>query len=385
MYLTLVIIKINIMKSLVEKSIEILKDIVKDDTIETWKKNSVFNSFINIFEHNQNNFANWILLFIENHKFWLVHSKYSNDLVNVFEDDFQESLDKLEEKQFKQLIRIIKNKKVELKGNISVGILFHEAIHFGYIEPPNEELAYRYHPYRPYNKEIKKVYEIHFPHDYKDVFENYKRMIYFNYEDENYKYEFDDDEFDDDELEEIKDTHRFGGIIEGLEAVGINRIITIDPIPNDIGVSSVKKITIGFNFKKAFWIPIDVEKPYYIKHNSNGEPVIELTNMSKDDIEFYMENPLKECKVLIKETPKKYIHHAISNNEWRIGGMPLWIQEPETVCCIECGKPMMFFIQLPSDQLIDIKKEPVTYGNCGMTYGFWCDKDRIMAYIWQDT
>jgi hypothetical protein len=47
---------------------------------------------------------------------------------------------------------------------------------------------------------------------------------------------------------------------------------------------------------------------------------------------------------------------------------------------------MKFIVQLPSGDLKDIKNEGVYYGSDGgTTYGFWCDQDQIMGYIWQDT
>ncbi len=90
--------------------------------------------------------------------------------------------------------------------------------------------------------------------------------------------------------------------------------------------------------------------------------------------------------VLMKKVPKKYIHHPDSKNEWRIGGMPNWVQKSQEVKCPSCNGNMKFVIQLPSGDLKDVKSEGVYYGSDGgTTYGFWCDKDLIMGYIWQDT
>ena len=358
------------MNTIANNCIEVLKAIAIDDSIEVWKKRNVFKSQIEILQNNQTEFANWVIAFIDHHESWLVKSEYSEELVNCFDSDFQECLDKLEKEQFLQLIEYATDKqKSAAHNNIPTSILLLEAVHFGLKEPTEEELKNQTFHRRQYNPKIKSVYEIHFPCTYQDVEERFERMKYCNCEGA-----------------EIQETHNFGGTISGQEKNGINRIITMDPIPKDLGITSVKKITIGFNFDKAFWIPINIDKPYYIKHNSEGEPEQELTNIPKEDIEHYKENPLRRCNVLLKKTPDKYIHHSDSKNEWRIGGMPNWWQEPENVCCINCKESMKFVIQLPSGDLKDTEGEGVYYGSDGgTTYGFWCDKDRIMAYIWQDT
>lgn len=358
------------MSSIAENSIEMLKEVAQNDKLEAWKKRNFFKSQIDILESNQNEFVKWVKLFIENHKAWLIKAKYSDGVENCFDSDFEESLDKLEESYFKDVIEYSKKYMLH-KGNIRnipISILFLEGVRFGYKEPTKGDLEIE--DFRYYNSEIEKVYEIHFPNDYQGNVEvRYDRMLYCNYDNE-----------------EVKVSHRFGGIIDNVVSEGINRIVSINPIPKDLNIKSISKITIGFNFDKAFWVPITIDRPYFIKHNLEGDPISEITTIPTSDIEFYKENPLNECQVLIKATPKKYIHHPNSKNEWRIGGMPNWVQEPEEINCPECREKMKFIIQLPSGDLKDKKGEGVYYGSDGgITYGFWCDKDQIMGYIWQDT
>ncbi|MBK8829066.1 MAG: hypothetical protein IPO26_20985 [Saprospiraceae bacterium] len=66
--------------------------------------------------------------------------------------------------------------------------------------------------------------------------------------------------------------------------------------------------------------------------------------------------------------------------------MPNWWQEEENIICPKCQKEMTFIIQIPSGELVDINGKGIYYGSDGgTTYGFWCDNDLIMGYIWQDT
>ena len=357
------------MKNFSKNSIDNLKEVAQNDQLIQWKKTGLFKSQTEILSDHQEEFEKWIKLFITNHKSWLVKSAYNDELENYFDHEFEKCLDKLDEDRFKNVLKFIEEND-DVENNIPVSIFLLEAVRFGYKQPNSGILKQETFHQRQVNPEITKVFEIHFPESYQRYIDlRYERMLYFELS-----------------KKEIKQTHKFGGIFNDLEKDGINRIITIDPLPQVLQIKSVTKLTIGFNFDKAFWIPIAKNSPYFLQHNLEGEPIKELTTIAKMDIEFYKENPLHECEVLIKETPKKYIHHPISKNEWRIGGMPNWVQEPQKLNCPTCGENMKFIIQLPSGDLKDIKNEGVYYGSDGgTTYGFWCDTDQVMGYIWQDT
>ena len=357
------------MNSFSEYSIKNLKLIAKSSDLEIWKKRDFFKSTIEILQSDQNEFENWILLFIKNHESWLTKSRYSEEFENCFDSDFEKCLDKLDKSKFHNIINSIGDIS-ENEENLTIPIFLLEAARFGYINPTEKILKKETFHQRHINSEIKEVFEIHFPDSYQQHIDvRYERMLYCDIDEQNEKTDI-----------------NFGGTIASLSNQGINRVITIKPIPDSLNIKSVPKITIAFNFDKAFWIPINTDSPYFIQHDKSGEPINEINTIAKSDIEHYKENPLHPCRIKLIKVPNKYIHHPNSKNEWRIGGMPNWVQEPQKLKCPSCNGEMKFIIQLPSGDLKDIKNEGVYYGSDGgTTYGFWCENDQIMGYIWQDT
>lgn len=359
------------MKDISQNIIEVLKYIVQDNSIPYRDKSPFFGAQLSIVQKSNTNLVEFLKLYIENHQSWIIKSEYSNKLESCFDFSFQECMEYIDKSVILEVIEYFQNRDTD---NIPLSTLLLEAVRFGYIEPTNAILSHQhnYRHLRHINPEVKHVFEIHFPDSYQD-------HLYFGYE----RIAFIDYPLGD--IEPEKGNIKFGGKIDNLEKYGINRIITIDPIPKSISIESVPKLTIGMNFDRAFGIPIKLKSPYFIQHDLNGEPINELITLDKKDIEYYKEEPLVECYVQINETPKKYIHLTESKNEWRIGGMPFWIQEPEIVECPVCKQSMQFIIQLPSGDLKNVNGEGVHYGAHGITYGFWCDNDQIMGYIWQDT
>jgi len=359
------------MKDISQNIIKILKYIVNDDSIPYRNKSSFFGSQISIVQNSKTDLFEFLRLYIKNHQSWIITSESTNKIESCFDLSYQECLEYIDKSIILGLIDHFKNNDV---GNIPLSTLLLEAVRFGYIEPTKRILSHQenYRHLRDINPQISSVHEIHFPDSYQGHLSfAYDRMVFIDYPLGN--------------LEPEKGNIKFGGKIKHLKEQGINRIVTIEPIPNSVPIQSVSKLTIGMNFDKAFWIPIKLNSPYFIQHDLNGEPIKELISLDKKEIEFYKEEPLVECYVQINETPNKYIHLTESKNEWKIGGMPFWIQDPEKVDCPICKKSMNFIIQLPSGDLKNVNGEGVHYGAHGITYGFWCDLDRIMGYIWQDT
>ncbi len=354
-----------------ESGIAILESIAKEEILN-FKKVNFFKSLVALLELDQVQLIKFIRLFINKHESWLVESEYHEELICVFESQFAASLDKLSEPAFNQLISFAEKKLKEEKDtkNIPLHVFLHEAVLYNFREPSDEDEKIIRYPIREYDAKVKDVYEVLFSCCYQSSIKiDSDRMSYCQCGDESHV-----------------GLHAFGGSIDGLETDEINRIITIDPFPEGLGVKSVKALTIGLNSHQAFWVPIELDQAYYIQHDENGNPVKELTSLDKKSIEYYNEAPIAETEVKIDLTPKKYIHHYNTGNEWRIGGSPLWIQDPQEVKCIKCNEKMKFIIQLPSGGLKNINGDGVYYGSDGgITYGHWCDKDRIMAYIWQDT
>ena len=179
--------------------------------------------------------------------------------------------------------------------------------------------------------------------------------------------------------------HEFGGYISGLEAKGINRLLTLNPIPPHLPITGLSQLTLGMDFDKVFQMPIQKDLPAYYQHDIDGIPYIALTDINRSEIDYYRCAPIRRGKVLLYELPKKYLQHDEGNN-WRIGGSPQWWQKPEVPTCYKCGQPMAFLANLPSGNMRTIDNGFAYYGSDGGTaYAWWCDQDKISCYTWQDT
>lgn len=65
----------------------------------------------------------------------------------------------------------------------------------------------------------------------------------------------------------------------------------------------------------------------------------------------------------------------------RLGGNPFWLQfDEEYLNCPECGKRMVFLMQL-MDNLPEANGRPQAWGDTGMGYFFWCDPCAISGFI----
>ena len=236
----------------------------------------------------------FIIRFIENDKSWVVKSEYSDVLENFFENEFQTLIDKIDLDRLKKIcefwIEEIKSKEII---NISAEILLIEAIHFGIIKY-DKQLNVKDYYQRKVNYEIKEVYEILFPCNYGRVSNSYERAEYCDCGSTNLEHKY-----------------KFGGKLFINEDSNINRVITLDPIPKNLDIKSVKSLTIGLDFDKAFWTPIKISEPYLVQHNVKGEPLYEIHKLKTDEIEFYNPNPIVECDVIIRKTPDKYIYCGI--------------------------------------------------------------------------
>jgi len=350
------------MNKILNHSIELLKSIAFDSEIKSYEKRNAFKSQVEILKGKTEEFYEWLKRLIDENENFIESREHQ------FDFELRESIDYLNESKFIELINYCESKISKGKSNITAEIMLIEAQHLGKYNKDISNFTARNYSRRKYNAKITDVYEIQFPCSYHQLKQKDDRLRYCDCGD--YK---------------KSGNNNFGGLIDGLEEDGINKILTINPIPKSLKVNSVNQLTIGFNFDKAFWIPIEKDQEYFIQHNDDGDPIKEINTIDKSTIEFYKQNPLVECEVLIEKTPIKYIHHMNSKNEWRLGGMPNWWQEETEIECIKCKQKMDFILQLPSGDLVDSKGEGVHYGAHGTTYGFWCDKDKIMGYIWQDT
>ncbi|MBK8829067.1 MAG: hypothetical protein IPO26_20990 [Saprospiraceae bacterium] len=273
---------------MVIESIKILKSTISDTQTEHYLKKDVFKSLVEVMKNNQLILEEFVKAFIENDEFWLILIEGTEIKENFFESEFQSCIDKLEIDRVEKIANYWLDKvKSNSPVNITSEILIIEALHFGVIQH-DQPLHARDYYRRKVNNNVKIVHEIIFPCNYSYVRDSYERMRYCDCSKDNTESKF-----------------KFGGKLFIANDSNINRIITLNPIPLSLNIKSLKSLTIGMDFDKAFWTPINTSLPYFIQHDSNGEPDFELNRIDTGDIEYYNPNPIIECDVVIRQTPEK--------------------------------------------------------------------------------
>ncbi len=177
--------------------------------------------------------------------------------------------------------------------------------------------------------------------------------------------------------------YEFGGNFEGKDW---NNLIYFHKIPDALGIKSVDKLRLGINFELFFHAQIDGKILSYI-HDEHGNPTLLTQDINVDSENPYSNFPLVETKVRLAKTPVKWLIQDWCGNCNKIGGNPIWVQEPILVNCPCCGDEMIFILQLDSGLPDDNARNAnqIMFGNDGMCYAFWCDKDRVSSFIWQCT
>lgn len=189
-----------------------------------------------------------------------------------------------------------------------------------------------------------------------------------------------------------KKEYVFGGSLGDKNDKFLNHVITLDPIPENIGVTTVKKLTIAIDFE-LFFNSLLCGKYLFYQHDNNGYPSL----LTKDIIvsNEYDKKPIIRTKVRLAQTPNEWrLQDWGDGNNNKIGGEPTWVQEPEYPNCPCCKEQMKYLMHLNSDLPVSepvllqdgrIYKDTIMFGSGGVCYAYWCDKDGISAYIWQST
>lgn len=172
---------------------------------------------------------------------------------------------------------------------------------------------------------------------------------------------------------------QFGGRINAR----LNRLISFnsDFIVNGNNVSG---LTFGINFEDFFNAQINGKYLFY-RHAGNND----LASISGEiKIAYpYSNYPLKPTEAYISRTPSEFVNQKWVGNCNRIGGDPIWVQQPEFLTCPICESTMQFVFQLDSGlpDLNERNNYEIMFGNDGICYAFWCSRDHISGYLWQCT
>jgi hypothetical protein len=182
---------------------------------------------------------------------------------------------------------------------------------------------------------------------------------------------------------------RFGGEIVSARCnrcrSGLHHLITLDPVPPDLGITSVPHLSLCTCLSCVGWEE-DARIGYY-QHDAAGDPN-DITSSSPGQPQFPV-GPMVETTVDLIETPPRWRWQdwAMSNsrqNLHRVGGHPCWVQTPDFPTCPRCNQLMPFLMQLDGDQkTVDAGHHQ--WGSGGLAYVHWCDGCRVSATFWQCT
>jgi hypothetical protein len=178
---------------------------------------------------------------------------------------------------------------------------------------------------------------------------------------------------------------RFGGQSQGRCACcggELHHFITLEPIPATLKITGLEQLELATCLSCLGW---EQQRLFYT-HDQNGQ----LQQAGFDGARIEPQFPavaFKPTEVqIVQISPRwQWQNDAASNgreNLNRVGGDPCWIQDSEYPTCPECGKRMVFLLQITSD-LPTIDGGEWMWGDSGICYSFWCDECKVSGYLWQ--
>jgi hypothetical protein len=154
----------------------------------------------------------------------------------------------------------------------------------------------------------------------------------------------------------------------------LRRIVLLDPVPADVGVTSRRRIDIAYCQRCVG------AQPSQHRHDAEGQPMA-LTAPEENPIPFEFGEPRPAVEVGFRRAGDRWRLQDWGQangreNLNRLGGEFTWIQNPEHPRCLVCGRVMKALLQLDWDHLSDGE---------GMTYVLWCDRCSVSALTYQQT
>jgi hypothetical protein len=173
---------------------------------------------------------------------------------------------------------------------------------------------------------------------------------------------------------------RLGG--RGTAVCGVcgqraHHLITLDPVPAGLGVTSVPALALEACFN-CVWSSEEL----WWKHDRAGKP--SPHRRQGGDPGGGAAAPLRETTVRLVPTPARWYWQDARNereNLTRLGGHPSWIQSPAYPQCPGCRQTMPFLFQLDAACPGDGGE---TFGD-GILYTHWCDSCRVSISLPQGT
>jgi hypothetical protein len=165
----------------------------------------------------------------------------------------------------------------------------------------------------------------------------------------------------------------------------LHHLLTLDPVPEGIGVSGLSRLTLVTCLSCLGW---EVHTLFYA-HDLDGRPQ-SLGSPAARVIPQFVVGPLRPAEVQLGQAARRWHWQAwgASNgreNLNRVGGPPAWVQSASHPDCVRCGRAMSSLMQLDSELPMAYDPRSWIWGSGGVGYGFWCDGCRISAWLWQCT
>ncbi|WP_298703259.1 hypothetical protein [uncultured Campylobacter sp.] len=179
--------------------------------------------------------------------------------------------------------------------------------------------------------------------------------------------------------------YKLGGVLDEADGDAQNplfHLITLDPLPRDLPVRSLPRLTLAAHVRE-----INEGEIVFYEHDAQGMP---RRIGERTQVEYAFDEPIKECEVALAPTPARWTAQdwGMSNsrqNLARIGGEPSWIQGAQVPRCPICGEKMEFLMQLDSELPSCEQGGEVMFGSGGILYVFWCERTRVSAFFMQCT
>jgi hypothetical protein len=189
------------------------------------------------------------------------------------------------------------------------------------------------------------------------------------------------------DLSDLSPAMRFGG--EGASKCGsckqkLHHLITLDPVPADLGVS-LPRLTLGACLSCLGWEPGGCH--LYYDHGPRGQPRCRRKGAAITP--RFPAGPLRETEVRLGRPHPRWTWmgwgSGIERNLHRVGGPPSWVQSGDYPECPRCDRAMAFLMQLDSNLPTADDGREWLWGSGGMGYGFWCDRCLVSGWFWQCT
>jgi len=182
----------------------------------------------------------------------------------------------------------------------------------------------------------------------------------------------------------VAPSYRFGGratVDCGVCGQRAHRLLTLDPVPNDIGVTDLGQLDLVTCLSCLGWARYALA----YGHQANGQ-VDDLNYRGVYTPPRFPAEPFREFTLSPVDLGDRWRWQdgGISNgreNLNRIGGHPTWIQDAEYLTCPTCNRTLNFLLQLDSG----CDGEGYLWGTGGTCYLFWCDDCKTSSMFWQCT